>query len=389
MTRLKIVLLFISLFFVRLWSLPSPLPVGWSPESVVRYTTTILEQPEITDTKTIVRSGIWYLTMRGYTEIKPGSRVRFTGLVEPKQQWGKMTRIVMVDPKVEIVGSSWSVRVVLVEWRSRWVAVLQGVLPEPMASLAAGILLGVKAAMPVDFYQALVSTGTLHIVAASGYNVSIVLAVIMGIALKVVSRGWAIVLGIFGVVAYVIVAGAGASVVRAAIMGSLTLVAYYFGRPTEARRLLWLTAYLMLMIQPLLILDIGFQLSFCATAGLLYLEPWIARLFAKVPNSGPESSEPKQGSELWGHAQAYLSEYLYPTLAASIATLPVILWHFGRVSWISPLVNMLVLPFVPLIMGLTAVIIVLGMVLPGLGQLMAWLLYPVLWWMVRVIRLFG
>jgi len=154
------------------------------------------------------------------------------------------------------------------------------------------------------------------------------------------------------------------------VMGSLTLIAYYFGRPAEARRLLWVTVGAMLLYNPLYIVDVGFQLSVVATAGLLYVEPWMNKhksQILKFSNLGIEK---------------FLSDYLYPTLAATVATLPVILCHFGRVSLISPLVNMLILPIVPLLMGMTAGILV------G-GQLVAWMTYPILAYMVWVIRWFG
>jgi len=251
--------------------------------------------------------------------------------------------------------------------RERWVQVLEKSLPEPMSSLAAGILLGIKGQMPKDFYTALISTGTLHIVAASGYNVTIVASVIMSMLNGVVGRVFAVGFGVVGIFIYVLMAGAGASVVRAGIMGSLTLVAFYFGRPTEAKRLLYIAAGIMLLMDPAMIFDIGFQLSFMATFGLLYMEP----IFKKMPK------------------QSFLAEYLYPTLAATIATLPITLYHFGRISYISPLVNMLVLPVVPVIMGLSALVIAVGMIVPGLGQIIAWVLYPVLWYMVEVIRWWG
>jgi len=317
---------------------------------------------------------MWYIPIKGYTEIMPGSRISFEGKVEPKMMLGKVTQIKMLDANMVVMDRSAGERtlpaqagsplqdiiLILGNLRERWVATLQKNLPEPMASLAAGILLGVKGQMPQDFYQALVNTGTLHIVAASGYNVSIVAEVLMKLIARVVSRGVAVWVGVIGIVGYIVISGGSASVVRAGIMGSLTLIAYYFGRPSEARRILWVTAGAMLLYSPLYIVDIGFQLSFVATAGLLYLEPWMKRL--------PQIK--------------FLSEYLYPTLAATIATLPVIVYHFGRVSWISPIVNILVLPTVPLIMGMTT-----GVILTG--KLVAWVTYPILAYVVWVIRLFG
>lgn len=371
MTKSKIVCLFISLYLVRFYFYQSPLPPDWSPSSSVRYVTRITEKPEYSDSKTIVRSGRWYLPVTGYKSVIPGSLVSFEGMVEPKLILGKVTRIKVIDPKLTIISENGAplpiqMMVWLLNWRENWVSKLQKNLPEPMASLSAGILLGVKASMLQDFYQELVQTGTLHIVAASGYNVMIVGGVVIGALSRWISRGAAIFVGIVSIVGYIVIAGGSASVVRAGIMGSLSLMAYYFGRVAEAKRLLWVTAGIMLLFDPLLVFDVSFQLSLSATAGLLYLEPII----------------PRWWTDKKGVIQIMLAEYLYPTLAATISTLPVILYHFGRVSYISPLVNILILPAVPLIMLLSAVA-VLG------GQLFAWIAYVPLAYVVYIIQLLG
>ena len=356
--------IFVLVYMLRLGRVESPLPDTWTQESKISFTTTILESPQYTDSKTIIRKGIWYIPIKGYAEIIPGTIVRFEGVVLPKVVLGKITQLEMKDTSIEVIGSDMEcmvcrLKITLDNYRNSWVGMLQKTLPEPMASLAAGILLGIKGQMPNDFYQALVNTGTLHIVAASGFNVMIVASVLMLLASKLWKRGVAIMTGILGILFYVLIAGASASVVRAGVMGSLTLIAYYFGRPAEARRLLWMAAGIMLLINPLLLLDIGFQLSVGATGGLLYLAPLMKRF--------PQHH--------------YLKEYLYPTLAATVATLPIILWHFGRVSWISPLVNMLVLPVVPLVMFLSAITLVVRPV--------AYLLYVPLWALVQVIMRLG
>lgn len=383
MTRLKIVLVFISLFGICWYTLPSPLPPSWTPESKVRFTATILEQPEYTDSKTIIRSGVWYVPITGYAEIIPGSRVAFVGKVVPQVLGKKITRIVMTDPTFEVVTQRGETKLGLMErglmglrqGRDYMVSLLEIWLPEPMSSLAAGILLGVKGQMPTEFYQQLVNTGTLHIIAASGFNVMIVASVLMSLAQRLARRGLAVGMGVTGIWVYVLLSGAGASVIRAGIMGSLTLMAYYWGRPAEAKRLLWITAGVMLLINPLMLVDIGFQLSVAATAGLLYLGAIIQNLDTRL--------------QIPVGIKTFLSNYLYPTLAATLATMPVILWHFGRVSWISPGVNMLVLPVVPLIMGMSAGVIGLGVMSATLGQGMAWFLYVPLAYLVWVIRWFG
>lgn len=384
MNNLLLAILFIVIFLFRWVSIESPLPKNWEPDTQIGYTVTVLDNPEYQDSRTIVRSGTWYISIKGYNEVIPGSVVRFEGQVEPEYVLGKVRRIVMLNPKYEVVGKdiqclSCRVQLVIGEWRSRWVGMLARMLPVPMASLASGILLGVKGQTPQDFYQALVNTGTLHIIAASGFNVTIVSAVIMSVAMTMVGRGVSIGIGVVGIIAYVLIAGSSTSVVRAGIMGSLTLMAYYLGRPTEARRLLWVTGAIMLLHNPLMLFDVGFELSFSATLGLLYLGKWIERGGDKIFDYLRFQSGIK----------SFLSEYLYPTLAATMATLPVIMYHFGRISLISPLVNMLVLPLVPIVMGMSALVIVAGMIYHPFGQVLAWTLYGPLAWIVGVITWFG
>ncbi|MFH2019589.1 MAG: ComEC/Rec2 family competence protein [bacterium] len=365
----------------RFLTLGTELPVGWEPERTVKISMRILEKPDQTDTKTIITKGKWRIEIKEYRELVLGDKYSFVGRVETESWAGKTIKIEMVDPEVsklergKLRVSEWVILKVA-EVRERMVGNLARWLPEPEASLAAGILLGVRRRMPWEFYQDLIKTGTVHIVAASGYNVTIVARVVMVPLLRILGRAWAIPAGIGAIVLYTIVAGGSAAVVRAAIMASLTLLAYYWGRATEARRLLWLTAGVMLFVNPLMIVDVGFQLSVAATAGLLYVEPWIRRLILR-----------KKEKESW--LQRYLAEYLTPTLAANITTLPIILLTFGRISWFSPIVNMFVLPLTPLIMFLSGVAVAGGMVSFPLGRMLALILYAPLWIMVRVIKGFG
>lgn len=368
-------LLFISILVAvlgwRWYAMPSPLPQSWTPETNVRFTARILEEPEHTDSKTIIRRGIWTIKLSGYQDLKPGETYRFIGKVAPQVLLSRVIEIEMVDPTFEVVvtleqgGLRIGERVIVAisQWRAKMVGKLSRVLPEPHASLSAGILLGVKASMPRDFYEALVATGTLHIIAASGYNVNIVAAVVMSVLAAagplLVTAG-----GISAIVIYVILAGAGPAVVRAGLMGGLVLLAHYLGRPAEARRLLWVTAGVMLLAQPLMLVEVGFWLSVAATGGLLYWEPRLREI----------------GEAHIGQAR-FLQEYFYPTMAATLATLPVTLFVFGRASGLGLVVNLLVLPVTPLIMLLSALTLIL---VPA-----SYLLYVPLWWMIEVISFFG
>lgn len=367
--------LFAVIFLVRWSTLDSPLPQSWTAESRVGFTAVILEKPDYTDSKTIIKKDLWTIKIKGYVPLELGKTYKFIGKVTPQVLLTKLIKIEMVDPTFEEVEIAQGSKLRITEWllmqigrwRERMTEILAKSLPEPHASLSAGILLGVKGDIPYSFYQSLIKTGTMHVVAASGFNVTIVATVIMGVLSMLLKRNYAIIAGILGIVIYVIMSGASAAVVRAGIMAVLTLVAYYLGRASDAKRLLWITGGIMLLLNPLLILDIGFELSMVATWGMLYLEPKIRGLL-----------------KLTG----FFKEYLSPTLAATIATLPVTMLWFGRASILGPVVNMIILPLVPIIMLLTAVTIGVGFIYSPVAYLTSWLVYVPLQIMISVIEWF-
>lgn len=304
------------------------------------------------------------IRLRGYQDLKPGESYRFVGKVTQRVLLGQVVRIEMMDPTFEHTRQkrSWGgggierIIMALGELRHLLVARLEKALPEPEASLGAGILLGSQGGFERNFYAKLVETGTLHLVAASGMNVMVVANVLTQGMSYILPRGLALAAGIGGIFFYVLLAGAGASVTRAGIMGGLALLSTLLGRTSEARRLLVIAAFVMLLVNPLLLLDVGWQLSVAATAGLLYLLPLAERL-------------PKH---------PLLAAYLYPTLAATVATAPILYSQFGRVSLVGVVANMLILPVVPLAMLLSA----LAIAIPSLSLLA----YVPLAWIVGVIE---
>lgn len=378
-----IFLLVCGIYALR-YSLISPvLPAGWTPFSLVRFTARIVQQPVHTDSYTLVRLGIWTIILDGYAAITPGRTYSFVGTVRREVLLGKESRIVMINPAfvpVPLLGerplkTGERILRVLDTGRTMIIIFFQKSLPEPHGSLAAGILLGASVQMPADFYASLISTGTVHVIAASGYNVSMVSLVFLSVFLKLFRRWAAVLAAVCSIVLYVLLAGSSPSVVRAGIMAILASGAYFWGRPADAKRLLWTATGIMLFSSPRLISDIGFQLSVAATAGLLYLEPALRGKGKGILVSYP-------------HVQTVLSDLFYPTLAASISTLPIIIWHFGRISIVSLPANMFVLPVIPLIMFLSACLAVLGW-LPALAAVLSALLYVPLAYLVHVISIFG
>lgn len=236
-------------------------------------------------------------------------------------------------------------------------------LPGDAGAVAAGVLIGGGEWLSWGARQDLARVGLLHVVAASGYNVTVVAGWMMTGAVRTVGRRWGIYLAMAGVVFYLWLAGWSASVVRAGVMAVMVLVAQAVGRKTEAGWLLVLTAVGMLALKPEYIKDVGWQLSMAATAGLLWIKPAIDRVWS--------------GWGWWG-------EDLRTSLAAQVATVPIILHYFGNVSAAAPLVNAAVLWTIPVTMQIGAVAVAAGLVWRGFGQLVALLAWPFLAWFLGV-----
>lgn len=249
--------------------------------------------------------------------------------------------------------------------RSRLDSLCAQLFPEPQASLLAGILVGARASMPVEFRDALNATGTSHIVAVSGFNVTVVAGLAELAALRYLARRRATILAILAVWLYSLLTGLPPSATRAAIMCTLTLSAKLVGRGGDALSFLCLSGAFMTGMDPLILYDLGFQLSFLATAGLVLLEPVLRAGLTRLPG--------------------WLSASLSVTLAAQLATLPIMVGSFHTLSLVAPLANLLIAPMLPGLMVLGALAVALGAITLPLGQLAAPAAWLYLTYLVEVI----
>lgn len=209
------------------------------------------------------------------------------------------------------------------------------ILPEPHSLLATSLLFGARENPSKELRLAFQRSGTSHIVAISGWNIAIIAQFLFTLFLWLtLPRGAAFWFTISSIILFAIMVGAEASVVRAAIMGSLLLFARRTGRLPSARNALLFAASLMLIWDPrLLARDIGFELSFLATLGMIYLMPYFEeRVFTKLPS-----------------ALAF-RETLAATLSAQIFVLPILLVRFNTFSLVSLPANIAILPFIPITM---------------------------------------
>lgn len=245
-------------------------------------------------------------------------------------------------------------------------------LAEPHASFLAGITLGSKSGIPEDVYEKFKATGTAHIVALSGYNISIIAWAVMGAMMFfMAARNISFWISLAVIVLFVLMTGASASVVRAAVMGILVLIARREGRIYTATNALVFAGAAMVFLNPkILRFDVGFQLSFLATLGLIILSP---RLEEKLKNA------PK----LFGAKEALIA-----TLSAQIFVLPLLIYQFGYFSPIGILVNILILPAVPIAMFLGFAGAFSGLISPILAKIFLWPAQLFLSWILGAVNLF-
>ncbi len=234
---------------------------------------------------------------------------------------------------------------------------LASFLPGDAGSIAAGMMFGGDEGISVQMRNLFRNVGVSHILSASGYNVIVVAGVVMAMATPVLGKRLAIWIGMVCDLLYVVLAGATPAVIRAGLMVGLGLAGKLIGRKSEGLWGLFVVVVVMLFASPQLIVDVGFQLSVTATAGILFF-------------SGTSEG-------LWGSWKT--------TLAATMATIPVVVWHFERLSLWSPAVNVLIGWTVPGVMAIGAVALGVGIISRELGNMIMYLAWPLLSWFSGVV----
>ncbi len=269
-------------------------------------------------------------------------------------------------------------------YKEKALSTLYRLWPDPEASLLAGILLGVETGIPEDVYQAFRDTGTSHVIVISGFNITIIAGLLIGVFSRLFGGGQtgvrrAAVIALTGVAAYTILVGGDAAVVRAAIMGGTAVFASLVGRRQDGLNTLAVVAGLMAAFNPQVLWNIGFQLSFAATLGLvLYADPLKAAFERLASNYVTVETAQK-----WSRP---VGEYLLFTLAAQVLVLPIIIYYFQRVSVSSLIANPLILPAQPPVMILGGLALLVGTIYFPLGQVLAWIAWPFVAYTIRVVE---
>jgi len=286
---------------------------------------------------------------------------------------------VIYYPQIKLLrsGAGNFIKVSLFRVKNKFENSIGQILTEPQASLLAGLVLGEKRGFSPELMSDFSRTGTTHIIALSGYNITII-----GVALMnffnffMLRRSVSFWVAAAIIVLFVIMTGASASAVRAAVMGILVLIAQQAGRLYSIRNALIFAGALMVYFNPkVLTFDLGFQLSFAATLGLIYLSPILKNWVV-----GDETIK-KTPKFILG-----LKEILVATLSAQIAVLPLLVINFGQLSLIAPLANVLILAFIPVTMFWGFLAGLAGIFWLGLGKALGWIAWLFLTYEIKTIE---
>ncbi len=260
------------------------------------------------------------------------------------------------------------------EFKNRLINLINLSLPEPHASLFSALLLGVRRTIPPELLQNFNTIGITHLIAISGQHIILIMNILMSIApFFYLKRKVAFYLISFFIIFYITLIGFPASAVRAAIMGFLLLLAQYLGRLNKSAAGLIFVASLMIFINPKLLRDdVGFQLSCAAVLGLIYFLPIINRRLEFIPEK-----------------LSIFSEALSMTIAAQIMTLPLIIYQFGRLSIISVLANVLIVPTMSIILPAGFLALLLASFLPAASIYLFFPVYLVLSYIIILTNFFA
>jgi competence protein ComEC len=361
-------LIIFSLLIVRIFYYYQTIP-SYGEGTKIRITGRVRSEPiRYSNSQSLKLQGFnFYLPL--YPEIYYGDDVVVEGLVESAGTESLWTgRNGLKDAKLIEVKDS---KNILHTLRKMLIAFYLKSLPQPHSSLVAGVTIGSKASIPLEFWEALKSTGTAHVVVASGMNVTLVSSFLISFLALLLPRRKAIPLALVGVWSYALLSGFDAPIIRAAIMGSLVFTAQELGRLALTLRILFLTAFSMLFLKPDWIADIGFQLSFAATLSLILFESKVYRFVLKLISQFPD----------------FLRKDLSTSLAAQVGVAPILFFSFGQINILSPLVNALVLwTIVPVTMiGMAGGLI--GIIFEPIGTFLLWLTYPLTSWFILITEL--
>jgi competence protein ComEC len=324
-------------------------------------------------------------------EYKYGDEINFTGILKKPENFITDTGkefdyvnylrkdgilYVMSYPKIEIVsrGNGNFLQSALFWAKEKFLEKMNMAISAPENLLMGGLILGEKSSFSQALRESFVNTGTIHIVALSGYNVTIVAEWIMKFFARVpyVPKNFGISMGVLSIIFFIIMTGGSSTSIRAGIMAILALVARATGRNYDVARALLLAGVLMVLLNPFLpAFDVSFQLSFLATVAVIFLAPRIEKYFQ------------------WVTEKFQLRDIVSVTTAAYIFVFPFILYKMGNFSLVALPANILILPFIPLTMLLGFLTGFVGLIWYGLAVPVGFVSYLFLHYELGIISFFS
>ncbi len=346
---------------------------------VITFEQTLLSEPRI-----VGRFQAFSATIQGYNRVTVyvptekavhyGDSVRITGTVKERLINNEKTVKSIYSDRIERINTQGSLALAPLRFiRQKLVSSFERTLPPASSTLLLGIVFGIKGEFSKEFQKDLQRAGILHIIAASGMNVTLVAFFLGSVLTFFLPKRTALFISILGIWVYAFFSGFQASIIRASIMGSFASGAVLLGRQNLALYSIILTTYVMLFWSPTLLFDIGFQLSVTSTLGLLLLPP----IFTKNSLISYLLSKLK-----------VLEDGLV-TICSQLVTLPIILANFSSYSVWSITVNFLVLWTIPILMVLGGISALCMFFIPPLGQLGLYLCLPFLLYIQFIVELFG
>ncbi|MBI2836444.1 MAG: DNA internalization-related competence protein ComEC/Rec2 [Chloroflexi bacterium] len=261
---------------------------------------------------------------------------------------------------------------------------LAKVLPEPQASVAQGMVLGLRGGIPTTIREEFNRTGTAHLMAISGLNIGIVAGILVSLGIALFGRRhylyvW-LALGMIWL--YALVTGLNAPVVRAAIMASFFFAADLAGRQRSSLIALVFAAALMAGVDPCVIRDASFQMSFMAMAGLFFITPRLQSVGRKLVDSI------FQGKETAVSAANFMVDSLSVSLGAIMAVWPLIAYYFGMVSWVGPIATFLAALSLPGIIVSGVLGGIIGIFFLPFAQVIVWIVWVFVSYLLLVVKIF-
>jgi len=321
-------------------------------------------------------------------EVNYGDSVRVKGILEEPENFttnsGKEFNykrylanqdiyFMIKNADIEILssGNGSKIKSLLFKLRNSFMRNINQVISPPESDLANGLILGARGGFDEDTKQEFIDTGTIHIIALSGYNVSIVANNVMKAFGLIFSQVISIIFGVFVILLFIIMTGASATAIRAGIMATIMLLGRMTGRNYLAGRALVIAGLLMIAYDPRVLVDMSFQLSFIATGGVLFLTPKVINWFRFLP------------------MRFGFREMVASTIAATISVLPILLYLTGVLSLISIPANVLILLFIPTAMLLIFITGIFGFISPLLAIPFGFISYLILLYILSVIHFLG